>query len=509
MDSGLDGSQAHSIAPKARLAAIKSTATRAGFIAPIILKVLRLPHRLLLAAPVLLLLYFYGLTGVGMLGPDEPRYAAIGREMARSGDWITPRLWGEPWFEKPALLYWLVAIGNLAGLNADLAPRLPVAIFSVGFLIFFFYWVRREFGEPAAWRATAILATSAGWLAYSHVAVTDLPLSATFATAMLFALPWVRSGGRRGLFIGGLFLGLAVLAKGLVPLVLAAPLVWVGRKRWPDLLLMGGATILIAAPWYIAVWTENGPAFTDVFFWKHHFSRFVSDEIHHGQPWWYYIPVLLGLLFPWTPALVVLRRFDWREPRRFLLVLWVVWGLLFFSLSTNKLPGYILPLLPALAVMLGIQLARKPVRYVPAACALLIALLPLAAGVLPTAILEGLSKADLADSVRWTAVGLIVAAATVISRLPRGGVFATAGLMTASIVWLIHTTYPVVDRTASARGWWLSSTRAAGTIPCLDTVHRGLRYGVYYYAGRELPACTGTRDRNHDILDRDLGESPP
>src|SRR5688500_18050329 len=135
---------------------------------------------MLLAAPALLLLYFFGLAGVGMLGPDEPRYAAIGREMANTGDWITPRLWGEPWFEKPALLYWLVALGNLAGLSSDLAPRLPVALLSVSFLIFYFSRIRREFGETAAWYATGILATTAGWLAYSHVAVTDVPLAATF-----------------------------------------------------------------------------------------------------------------------------------------------------------------------------------------------------------------------------------------------------------------------------------------------------------------------------------------
>src|SRR5713226_3010072 len=95
----------------------------------------------------LFLLYFFGLTRVGMLGPDEPRYAAIGQAMAQSGDWVTPRLWDEPWFEKPALLYWMTAIGFKAGLSEDLAPRLPVAILSVGFLTFFFFALRREFGE--------------------------------------------------------------------------------------------------------------------------------------------------------------------------------------------------------------------------------------------------------------------------------------------------------------------------------------------------------------------------
>src|SRR5271157_5784417 len=105
--------------------------------------------------------------------------------MSETGDWVTPRLWGEPWFEKPALLYWMTATGIKAGLDLDLAPRLPVAIAAVAFLIYFLMVLRREFGDSAAFYATAVLGTSAGWLAFSHVAVTDLPMSAAFAGAML------------------------------------------------------------------------------------------------------------------------------------------------------------------------------------------------------------------------------------------------------------------------------------------------------------------------------------
>src|SRR6266545_2995994 len=150
----------------------------------------RMPRAWLIAAALAYLLYFYGLTATGLIGPDEPRYASVGREMARSGDWVTPRLWGEPWFEKPALLYWMTGAAFRLGLNADLAPRLPVAIASVAFLIFFFFTLRREFGwQPAAY-ATAILATSAGWVAYSQNGVTDIPLAATFSAAVLLSLRW-------------------------------------------------------------------------------------------------------------------------------------------------------------------------------------------------------------------------------------------------------------------------------------------------------------------------------
>ncbi len=230
----------------------------------------------LAAAAALLFLYFFGLTRTGLIGfPDEPRYAAIGRAMAATGDWITPRLWGAAWFEKPALLYWMTAAGFKLGLGPDLAPRLPVAIASVAFLIYFFTALRREFGDRAAWYSAAILATSAGWLAYSHVAITDLPMSAAFGAAM-FVLIAGRPGARTSLIAGAL-LGLAVLAKGLVPLVLFIPALWFLRNRIRDLAIVFTAAIVVAVPWYALVTLRNGTTFLNEFIWKHHFGRFLNS----------------------------------------------------------------------------------------------------------------------------------------------------------------------------------------------------------------------------------------
>lgn len=470
---------------------------------------MRLPYKLLLAAAGLFLLYFFGLTRVGLLGPDEPRYAAIGREMAVTGDWITPRLWGSEWFEKPALLYWLVALGHVVGLGDDLAPRLPVAIVSVAFLVFYFSRLKREFGERAAWFSSAMLATSIGWLAYSHVAVTDLPLAAAYSASLLAALPWVRSGGRRGLMLAGVFLGVAVLAKGLVPLVLIAPLLWVGRKRFIDLLLMGVAALAVAAPWYIAVYLRNGEPFIETFFWKHHFSRFVSEELQHVQPWWYYLPVMAGLLFPWTAGLALLGRIEWREPRRLLLLLCVAFGFVFLSVSTNKLPGYLLPLLPAVFALVGARLAEAPRAFVPIAAACLLPLLPVAAALLPQAVVSGLSRAS--AGVPWLGLVLFIAAGAVVVLLTRRsfelGFAATVATTVVAVTALIITTFPELDRVASARPWW-RELRRTDHLPCVDDVHRNFRYGLHYYAGRELPACSAERQRtNHGILDRDIGVS--
>lgn len=440
------------------------------------------------ASAALYCLYFFGLTRTGLLGPDEPRYAAIGQAMAGSGDWITPRLWGHPWFEKPALLYWMTALGFKTGLGPDLAPRLPVAVASVLFLIYFFFVLRREFGEPAACYATAILATAGGWLAFSRVAVTDLPMSAAFAASMLALL-----GGRP--LLAGVLLGLAVLAKGLVPLALFLPALWFLRDRLRALVLTFSAAAIIAAPWYILVTLRNGAPFLQDFFWKQHFARFATGALQHVQPFWFYVPVLVAGLFPWSPLLVLLfgKRL-YKDRRTLFLAAWLVWGFLFFSVSRNKLPGYLLPLLPALAALIGIALeqARPRTAFVAAllaSCAALLWFVPAVQELLPQALLAGISHAPLRLSATWIAPALAAAVAGVF--LEKTGhrptaVALVALLMTFSVVRLVWVTYPVLDRTVSARSLWRSRQ---GAIACVPPGQRSLRYGLDYYAGRDLPDC--------------------
>ncbi len=429
----------------------------------------------------LFFLYFFGLARTGLIGPDEPRYAAIGRAMAATDDWITPHLFGQPWFEKPALLYWMTAAGFKAGLGPDLSPRLPVAIMSVAFLIYFFVALRREFGGRAAWYALAILGTSSGWLVYSHVAITDLPMSAAFAAAMLtlFFSP-------RASFLAGVFLGLAVLAKGLVPLVLFLPALWFLRHRMRDLALVFAAAAVIAAPWYALVTLRNGAPFLEEFFWKQHFGRFVSGTLLHSRPFWFFVPVLLAGLFPWIPLLALLfNRQLYRDRRTQFLLAWFAWGFLFFSASHNKLPGYLLPLLPPIAALMGIALASAARPQIAlAACGLLFCLVPPMLDALPQALLNGISHASFHFSLAGTLASLALAVGCAVCRRERG-VAALALFATATVVWVAWRVYPVLDRELSGRPLWL----AQGQITCLPPTNRSRRDSIRYYVDRDLPDC--------------------
>ena len=455
-----------------------------------------------LAIALLAILYFSGLSTAGLLGPDEPRYASVGREMARSGDWITPRLWGQPWFEKPALLYWMTAAAFDLGLGEDLAPRVPVALLSVLFLIFFHWILSRQFGPRAAAIATLILATSAAWLGYSFIGATDLPMSAAFSAAMLLSLDWLATGDRRRLPLCAGLLGVAVLAKGLVPLVLTLPLLFCARRRWRDLVRWPvlGAFALIALPWYLLCSWRNGSTFLRTFFWEQHFGRFTTTALAHPQPFWFYLPVLAGALLPWTPLLLLLAQpslYKSKEgasdSRRRFLLLWLLFGLLFFSLSKNKLPGYLLPLVPAAAALMGIAFAEaRRVRWALPAVALCLIVIPAALPIVPRALASGLSRASM-TKFQWTWL-LPVVLALAIGWLERRGRRTAAWIIMASVLAVTVTVLklvglPAIDRAYSARPLWREISARRADV-CIARMHRSWRYGLNYYSTTPLPDCS-------------------
>jgi 4-amino-4-deoxy-L-arabinose transferase-like glycosyltransferase len=427
---------------------------------------------------LLFAVYLFGLSRTGVLGPDEPRYAAIGFRMAASGDFVTPVLWGKPWFEKPPLLYWMTAAAARAGFGLELAPRIPVALTGWAFLVFLWWIARREVGGEAALYAACMLGTSALWIAYSFVAVTDIPLSATFCAAMLIAL---YRRGTRWACAAGVLLGLAVLAKGLVPLVLFFPLLWPLRRRFRELSLIGLCCLIVAAPWYIAMTVRFGNPFLADFFWKQHFQRFATGALAHVRPWWFYIPVLLGGIFPWTPAYFVIRH----DPRVRFLSFWLIFAFVFFSASQNKLPGYMLPLLPPLCLLLGVALERaaKPAKWVLTVSAFLAGTLPAVAAVVPEALRQGLTHTHFSPPC-WTLVVALVVA--ILALLMRNRLFAVTALACAALLYIKVTLMPELDRSVSARPAWYETKPSCVPV----NADRDMEYGLEYYANRELPRCT-------------------
>jgi 4-amino-4-deoxy-L-arabinose transferase-like glycosyltransferase len=456
-----------------------------------------------LALPLAYFLYFFGLTAAGMIGPDEPRYAAIGREMAYSGDWITPRLWGAPWFEKPALLYWMTGAAFRAGLSPDLSPRLPVALLSVCFLALFWWILWREFGCFIAWMASLILATSAGWCLYSQSGVTDIPLSATFSAAMLLAIPWVSKRDTRLLPFAAALFGLAVLAKGPVGLILAAPL----ALRWRDLLDWLHLKVIlpflmVAGPWYVLCYVQNGATFLNDFFWKHNVGRFTSGELQHGQPWWFYVPTLMVLFVPWTPLLAIgFRGPSVSDSRHSLLLLWAVWPLIFFSVSVNKLPGYILPSFPAIAALIAIGLAERYATAWLTVSALLTVAFAIAA---PLVSIGGIAHGVHAIFHPIWLLPVPVAIITWFLDAHGKRLAAVAGIACAATAGIVYLKIEV-GRSGFARELWVA-TKPHASQTCVRLLERSWRYGLNYYSVTPLPDCP-KEERRFEIIQE--GARPP
>ncbi len=330
-------------------------------------------------------LYLYGLGHLPFVGPDEPRYAEVAREMFLRRDLITPTLGGHPWFEKPALLYWMM-IGSFAVFGvSEWAARLGPAISGL-LTIASVYWIGHRvelkgLGENKNLGVLAALvaASSAGMIVFSRGASFDIVLTMSITMALgLFLAAEVENTDKRRWLLAGFycFVGLSLLAKGLVGIVIPFGVVfayYLMRRTLPrrqiSLSLIWGIplALVVAAVWYGPVIARNGWPFIDQFIIQHHFARYVSNKYHHPQPIYFYLLVIILLTLPWTPflaeALIGARGWQWRaddaENRfRVFALAWLVVPIVFFSFSESKLPAYILPSVPAAALLAGERLER-------------------------------------------------------------------------------------------------------------------------------------------------------
>lgn len=321
---------------------------------------------------VFAILWFVALGYRDLAEPDEARYAEISREMLTSGDWVTPRLNYLKYFEKPPLQYWATAINfKLLGLN-NVAVRLWPAL--LGFVtVLWIGWIGSLlYGRRAGLIAATMLASCLLWLGLGHITTLDMGVSAflTFGIGALIVAQQRRDNPQyvmRWMLFGWTALALAMLSKGLIALVIPGTAIFlymVWQRDWVLLrhLHLGKGLalfLLITAPWFILV-GERNPGFTEFFFLHEHLQRFTTKVHGRAEPWWFFSQVLVIGALPWlTSTLQVYFRPALKPPvanqfdtSRFLWV-YIVFILVFFSLSGSQLAPYILPLFPALALLIG------------------------------------------------------------------------------------------------------------------------------------------------------------
>jgi len=342
------------------------------------LKISRASTDWLLLAGFCGFLFFFGLAYFGLIGADEPRYAQVAREMLARQDWITPTLGGKPWLEKPPLYYWQAILAYSIFGVSDWAARLPSAVDATLMVVAIYLFLKR-FRPGFQLDGALMTASAAGVIGFARAASTDMPLAATFTIALLAWYAWYESESRRYLAIFYCFLALGMLAKGPVAPLMAAMIIviFVAKKGdfrllvrtlWiPGILLF----CAFAVPWYVAVQINN-PQFLRVFIFEHNLARFGTNLYHHPEPFWYFVPVTLIGLIPWTVFVAAswaeTIRVWWAERQQMLesedalnafLVIWLIVPVLFFSLSRSKLPGYIVPALPAGTLLLAEYVRRR------------------------------------------------------------------------------------------------------------------------------------------------------
>jgi 4-amino-4-deoxy-L-arabinose transferase-like glycosyltransferase len=470
--------------------------------------------------------YFSHLGAIGFVGPDEPRYAWVARDMVETGDWITPHLYGKPWFEKPPLFYWGAALCfKLFGVS-EAAARLPSAISALLATLAMAWLAMRLYGAETARWLLLLLPTTVGMIGFSHAAATDMPFSGMLTIAMVAAAvaiglarndntpiiprtPWL------ALVLFGFFLGLAVLAKGPAAIILCGGAVFfwaLFTKRWRNAFRLLhpvaiAAFSFTALPWYLLCARRN-PDFFRVFLIEHNFKRYLTPEFQHIQPFWYYGPILLAAFFPWIaiflwsflPGAVRLLRARSTKESIWFLLCWAGFCFAFFTISRSKLPGYILPALPAIALVLAYSVSYFPSASVRSLVVTLLATAAcfgITAGLLLRSVIHLTTRHDSFSPF----LGIILFALTIsvfllgLSFLAKHGSLSRALLIASSLSLIflpLSSAGFFISRAnvGSLSSDWLASELLRDEIPIdqlrLLHVSRSYHYSLNYYLHTEL-----------------------
>jgi 4-amino-4-deoxy-L-arabinose transferase-like glycosyltransferase len=518
--------------------------------------------------------FFFRLSGIGLLGPDEPRYAQVAREMLTRHDWVTPVLYGHHWLEKPILLYWGEMLAYRVFGVSDWAARIPSAV-AATLLVFGTFLAVRRIRYEARLDAALMIASSVLVLGFARAAATDMLLAAPWSLSLLAWFCWYQSSFESrlksipdrivdptaGRFLLVLFYALnalAMLAKGPVAPVLAALVLvaFCATQRNSRALLrtldpVGVAVFFaVAAPWYVLVQLRT-PEFFRVFFLQHNLARFGSNLYRHKQPFWYYVPVALVATLPWTVWLIhglcdglqALRFQITGEPSpnprplapvipaqaeaaavrdaenetpeaeedpqpdapsftfEIFLLLSALTPIAFFSLSHSKLPGYILPSVPALLILSAVAVHRRAAREQrPSWVAVIIHAILLAAIVGALCVVPRLAfKLPVAASNIGMAalVGTVIFLLAALPLLTAGWRmlrFVTLLPLILAVGFLLRGLAPAVDATQSSRpvAELLQQIDQPGNLPLATfSLNRNMAFGLAFYLNRRVAPYEG------------------
>lgn len=488
------------------------------------------------AAFTILVCLFSNLGAIGLLGPDEPRYAWIARAMAETGDWVTPRLYGQPWFEKPILYYWTAAAGFLLHLPAEWAARLPsaiaafAAVLSIAWLAWRHYGAEGSFALCPAILAPVVFSTSVAAIAFARAATPDMLFSASLTIAMTAAAAVLRrsntlraanlgpdctrSSDTGSLILFGASVGLALLAKGPAGILLAvgAMGLWaLTTGQWRAALRLAHPIALISftivgLPWYVLCAIRN-PEFLRVFILQHNFQRYLTPVFQHIQPIWFFVPITITARLPWAIFLVaaalegvrIFREKSWKRSPGFFLACWAFFPILFFSFSQSKLPSYVLPAFPALAVLCAVGVTRRfrSTRSMPLALAAGLSLFWLIAALVVHHFVAGLpadwlSRAPIRLSADVLVFFAFLIAALLIYCAYRRSLGLTIAVCTLTVVCAVLyanlRVLPAFDPVYSAR--WHEEYLAQDLHPeriFTYGLKRSWNFGLAFYFRRELP----------------------